>query len=491
MHRRSWWRNQSGRVSRRRNDLYCMSTIKKEKGYVMRSKILIVDDQKLMRVSLESQLKEAGFFVKSFKTAGEALKCMRSEEFDAVVSDLRLPGLDGIEFLKETKNISHNTIVIIMTAYGTIESAVTAMKEGAFDYICKPFSTDELIIRLERALNYKKATSEVTRLRYEIQELYGQDNIIGKSKPMMKILDTIKTISDRETTVLIQGGSGTGKELIAGAIHYNSSRKAEPFVKLSCAALNKEILESELFGHEKGAFTGAIRTKKGKFELSDGGSIFLDDVDDIPIEMQVKLLRVLQEREYERVGGEETISVNVRLICATKVDLASLVKLGKFREDLYYRINVVAINLPALRERIEDIPLLVNYFIRKYSERLQITRPDISQDTLDLLMKYDWPGNIRELENVVEHALVFASNNKITVQCLPEPLKKFEGVSGKIQMDLEEKEKIDFQDVVTEFEKELIKWAFKKADGNQVHMAEILGIPRTTLRNKMIKLNLS
>ncbi len=457
----------------------------------MRGKVLIVDDEKLMRVSLEAQLKKEGFFVKSSKTAGDALKYVRSEEFDIVVSDLRLPGLDGIEFLKEIKNISHKTIVIIMTAFGTVESAVTAMREGAFDYVCKPFSTDELTIRLERALNYKQATSEVTRLRYEIQELYGQDNIIGKSKPMMRILDTIKTISDRETTVLIQGESGTGKELIAGALHYNSGRREGPFVKLSCAALNKEVLESELFGHEKGAFTGAIRTKRGKFELSNGGSMFLDDVDDIPLEMQVKLLRVLQEREYERVGGEETISVNVRLICATKVDLANLVKLGKFREDLYYRMNVVALHLPALREKIEDIPLLVNFFIRKYSERLQIARPDISQDALDLLMNYAWPGNVRELENVVEHALVFTTENKITVQSLPENLKKFQRVSGKIHLDLEEKEKIDFQDEVAEFEKNLIKWAFKKTNGNQVHMAEILGVPRTTLRNKMVKLNLS
>lgn len=457
----------------------------------MRGRVLIVDDEKLMRVSLEKQLKKEGFLVKSMRTSGDALKYVRNEDYDIVVSDLRLPGLDGIAFLKEIKSISQKTIVIIMTAYGTVESAVTAMREGAFDYICKPFSTDELIIKLERALNYQKATSEVTRLRSEIQELYGQDNIVGKSKPMMKILETIKTISDRETTVLIQGESGTGKELIAGALHYNSSRKEGPFVKLSCAALNKEILESELFGHEKGAFTGAIRTKKGKFELSDGGSMFLDDVDDIPIEMQVKLLRVLQEREYERVGGEETISVDVRLICATKVDLAILVKQGKFREDLYYRLNVVAINLPALRERKEDIPLLINYFIKKYSKRLKISRPDISQDTLDLLMKYHWPGNVRELENVMEHALVFTSNNKMTVQSLPENLKKFESVSDKIHLDLKEKDKIDFQDEVAEFERNLIKWAYKKADGNQINMAEILGIPRTTLRNKMIKLNLS
>ena len=457
----------------------------------MRGRVLIVDDEKLMRVSLENQLKKEGFFVKAMKTAGDALKYIRNEDFDIVVSDMRLPGLDGIEFLKEIKSISQKTIVIIMTAYGTVESAVTAMREGAFDYICKPFSTDELIIKLERALAYQKATSEVTRLRSEIQELYGQDNIIGKSKSMMKILETIKTISDRETTVLIQGESGTGKELIAGALHYNSSRKEGPFVELSCAALNKEILESELFGHEKGAFTGAIRNKRGKFELSDGGSMFLDDVDDIPIEMQVKLLRVLQEREYEKVGGEETISVDVRLICATKVDLAILVKQGKFREDLYYRLNVVAINLPALRERKEDIPLLINYFIKKYSNRLKVSMPDISQDTLEILMKYHWPGNVRELENVVEHALVFTSNNKITVQSLPENLKKFESVSDKIHLDLQEKDKIDFQDEVAEFERNLIKWAYKKANGNQINMAEILGIPRTTLRNKMIKLNLS
>ena len=457
----------------------------------MRGRILIVDDEKLMRVSLEKQLKKEGFLVKSMKTSGDALKYIRNEDFDIVVSDLRLPGLDGIEFLKEIKSISQKTIVIIMTAYGTVESAVTAMREGAFDYICKPFSTDELIIKLERAITYQKATSEVTRLRSEIQELYGQDNIVGKSKSMMKILETIKTISDRETTVLIQGESGTGKELIAGALHYNSSRKDGPFIRLSCAALNKEILESELFGHEKGAFTGAIRTKKGKFELSDGGSMFLDDVDDIPLEMQVKLLRVLQEREYERVGGEVTISVDVRLICATKVDLAILVKQGKFREDLYYRLNVVAINLPALRERREDIPLLINHFMRKYSNRLKISRPDISQDTLDLLVKYNWPGNVRELENVVEHALVFTSNNKISVHSLPEHMKKFESVSDKIHPDLKEKDKIDFQDEVAEFEGNLIKWAYKKADGNQVNMAEILGIPRTTLRNKMIKLDLA
>jgi len=455
----------------------------------MKGKILIVDDEKLMRVSLEKMLTKEGFFVRCMKTTEETLNHIKKEDYDVIVSDMRLPGLDEVEFLKEIKAISQKNIVIMMTSHCTVESAVTAMREGAYDYVCKPFSTEELIIKLEKAINYKKATSEIIRLRSEIQGCYGHNNIIGKSKVMIKTLDTIKIISNRETTVLIQGESGTGKELIASSIHYNSSRKNGPFIKLSCAALNKEILESELFGHEKGAFTGAIKTKKGRFELADGGSMFLDDVDDIPIEMQVKLLRVLQEREFERVGGEKTISVDVRLICATKKDLTNFVKQGRFREDLYYRLNVVAIIIPPLRERKEDIPLLINYFIKKYSKFLKISEPDISQEALDLLMKYNWPGNIRELENVVEHALVFSSTNGIMLQNLPEHLRKFESVPGETPLSL--KDKIDYQDAIAEYEKSLIKWAHKKANGNQVHMAEILGIPRTTLRNKMIKFNLS
>jgi DNA-binding NtrC family response regulator len=455
----------------------------------MKGKVLIVDDEKLIRESLEKQLKKEGFFVRCMQTTEEALNHIKSEDYDVIVSDMRLPGLDEVEFLKEIKTISQKNIVIIMTSHCTVESAVTAMREGAYDYVCKPFSTEELIIKLEKAINYKKATSEIIRLRSEIQERYGHNNIIGKSKAMIKTLYTIKIIADRETTVLIQGESGTGKELIASSIHYNSSRKNGPFIKLSCAALNKEILESELFGHEKGAFTGAIKTKKGRFELADGGSMFLDDVDDIPIEMQVKLLRVLQEREFERVGGEKTISVDVRLICAVKKDLTNLVKQGRFREDLYYRLNVVAVTIPPLRERKEDIPLLINYFIKKYSKFLKISEPDISQEALDLLMKYNWPGNIRELENVVEHALVFSSANGIMLQNLPEHLRKFESVSDETPLSL--KDKIDYQGEIAEFEKSLIKWAHKKTNGNQVHMAEILGIPRTTLRNKMIKFNLT
>ena len=331
----------------------------------MKNKILIVDDEKLMRMSLEDKLTKEGFTVTSYSNAVEALKSLQSTNYDAVISDMRLPKMDGIEFLKETKKTSPDTVVIIMTAYGSIENAVTAMKEGAHDYVTKPFSLEELIIKLKKAIKHKDIIAENIMLKQRVLSQYGYDNMIGRGEGMKRVFEIISTVSNRDTTILIQGESGTGKELTAGAIHYNSNRRDGPFIKLSCAALNKEILESELFGHEKGSFTGAIKTRRGRFELADGGTIFLDDVDDIPLEMQVKLLRVLQEREFERVGGEETIPVNVRVICATKKDLKKLVQEGGFREDLYYRLHVVTIHLPPLRERKEDIPLLVTYFIKK------------------------------------------------------------------------------------------------------------------------------
>lgn len=282
------------------------------------SKVLIVDDEKLMRISLESQLKKEGYHVRSVDNALEGLKMVKSEDFDVVVTDLRLPGMNGMELLKEIKKYNQEIVVVIMTAFGTLESAVSAIKDGAYDYIAKPFSTDELIIKLQRALHYKNTAAEINRLRGEIQAEFEFCNIVGNSESMKKVLEIVKSVSERDTTVLIRGESGTGKEKIAGAIHYHSGRKTGPFIRVSCAALNREILESELFGHEKGAFTGAIKMRRGRFELADGGSIFLDDVDDIPLDMQVKLLRVLQERTFERVGGEETLGVNVRVICATK-----------------------------------------------------------------------------------------------------------------------------------------------------------------------------
>lgn len=456
----------------------------------MSGKVLIVDDEKLMRISLESQLKKEGYNVKSIDNAFDGLKMVKSEEYDVVVTDLRLSGMSGMDFLKEIKKHNQEIIVVIMTAYGTLESAVSAIKEGAYDYIAKPFSTDELIIKLQRSLYYKNTTAEVNRLRREIRSEFEFSNIIGKSEAMKRVLETVKSVSGRDATVLIRGESGTGKEKIAGAIHYHSMRRNGPFIRVSCAALNREILESELFGHEKGAFTGAVKTRRGRFELANGGSIFLDDVDDIPLDMQVKLLRVLQERTFERVGGEETLCVDVRVICATKKDLLDLVKEGCFREDLFYRLNVVPINIPPLRERKEDIPLLINYFLKKFVSQYEDALPDVSREAEDVLLGYNWPGNVRELENVIEHAVAFSKSKGISIETLPEYLRRIDLSTDLLSMDLSNKQEIKLQDALIEVEKKLILWAHQKTNGNQVKMAEILGIPRTTLRNRLIKLHL-
>ena len=457
----------------------------------MKNKILIVDDEKLMRVSLEDKLTKEGYAVNSLSNAVEGIKLLQSTNFDAVITDLRLPKIDGMDFLREIKKASPDTVVIIMTAYGSIENAVTAMKEGAYDYVTKPFPLEELTVKLQKALKHKDTIAENIMLKQRVLSQYGYDNMIGKSEGMKRVFEIISTVSNRDTTILIQGESGTGKELTAGAIHYNSNRRDGPFIKVSCAALNKEILESELFGHEKGSFTGAIKMRRGRFELADGGTIFLDDVDDIPLEMQVKLLRVLQEREFERVGGEETILVNVRVICATKKDLKKLVQEGSFREDLYYRLHVVTVHLPPLRERKEDIPLLVTYFIKKYAERQRVTVNSVSQETLNLLMLYNWPGNIRELENVIEHAVAFCTSDVIIPKNLPGNLIEGETPSGIFPIELSTIDSIDLQETLSEAERKLLIWAYQKTNGNQVRMSEILRIPRTTLQNKLVKYNIT
>ncbi|UJS20189.1 MAG: sigma-54 dependent transcriptional regulator [Candidatus Brocadia sp.] len=457
----------------------------------MKNNILIVDDEKLMRVSLEDKLRREGYTVTSLSNAIEGLRVMQSENFDAVITDLRLPKMDGIEFLKEIKKSSPDTVVIIMTAYGSIENAVMAMKEGAYDYVTKPFSLEELIIKLQKALRHKDVVAENLLLKQQILSQYGYDNMIGKCDAMKHVFEMINIVSHRDTTVLIQGESGTGKELTAGAIHYNSPRKDSPFIKLSCAALNKEILESELFGHEKGAFTSAIKMRRGRFELANGGTIFLDDVDDIPLEMQVKLLRVLQEREFERVGGEEAIAVNVRVICATKRDLKKLVRERRFREDLYYRLHVVIIHLPPLRERKEDIPLLVNYFMKKYAAQQHAAVHSVSQEALWLLSRYHWPGNIRELENAMEHAIAFCTSGEIMTKDLPENVREEETPSGLFSLELSTIDSLDLQDTLSHAERKLLLWAYQKTQGNQVRMSEILRIPRTTLQNKLIKHNIA
>lgn len=457
----------------------------------MKSKILIVDDEILMRVSLEDKLVKEGYTVTSLSNATEGLRVLQSANFDAVITDVRLPKMDGIEFLREIKKSSPDTVVIIMTAYGSIENAVMAMKEGAYDYVTKPFSLEELIIKLRKAIKHKDVVAENILLKQQALSHYGYDNMIGKSDTMKRVFEIISTASNRDTTILIQGESGTGKELTAGAIHYNSNRRDGPFIKLSCATLNREILESELFGHEKGSFTGAIKTRRGRFELADGGSIFLDDVDDIPLEMQVKLLRVIQEREFERVGGEETIAVNVRVICATKKDLKKLVQEGRFREDLYYRLHVITIHLPPLRERKEDIPLLASYFIKKYTAQQHVTINSLSQEALQILLLYNWPGNIRELENAIEHAVAFCTADVIMPKNLPQNLAAEGTPSDIFPIELSTIDSLDLQKTLHEAERKLLTWAYQKTNGNQVRMSEILRIPRTTLQNKLARYNIT
>jgi DNA-binding NtrC family response regulator len=398
-----------------------------------------------------------------------------------------MPNFSGIELLKQVKKLYPDTLVVVITAHSTIKTAIEAMKHGAYDYLQKPLSEDELSVKMNRWFEYIQEKRENSILRQELNSRYQYASIIGKSSTMQRVFEKIKMVADSPTAVLIQGSSGTGKELVAKAIHHNSSRKNHPFVQAHCAIFNQGVLESELFGHEKGAFTGATRKKAGRFELANNGTIFLDDVDDISLETQVKLLRILQEKQFERIGGEKTISLDVRVIAATKKDLRVLVDEGKFREDLYFRLKVVPILLPALKERKEDIPILVKHFLQKYDMNKKIDHEDLSEEILQFISNYDWPGNVRELEHAVEHTVVFCPGGRMEVKHFPEdiisqvqekaPVFKIETESGTV----------DLGDALREYEASLLRWAWKKCDGHQSKMAKCLNIPRTTLRDKLIK----
>ncbi len=455
----------------------------------MKGRILVIDDEKLKRVTLKTQLEDEGYKVETGENAFVGIEYLKKNSFDVVITDLRMPTMDGMTFLKEIKKLSPAIEVIMMTAYGTVENAVTAMKEGAYDYITKPFPYDELSIKLNRLLQHQKGKVEIEALQKKIQSQYRYQNLIGRSKAMQAIFDKADVVADSDTTILIQGETGTGKEVMANALHYNSHRKARPFIKLSCAILNRELLESELFGHEKGAFTGALRRKRGRFELADKGSIFLDEVDDIPFDLQVKLLRVIQERTFERVGGEESFNVDVRMICATKKDLKQMVAEGNFREDLYYRLNVVKIDLPPLRERHEDILLLAKHFLEKLTKAKNKSINHFSPESEKILLTHNWPGNVRELENVVEHAITLCQADTISVNALPEYLKDLPVLDELFSLNHPGEKQISFSKTITELETRLIYWALKEAGGNQAKAAKLLDIPRTTLRDKLVRLN--
>ncbi len=443
----------------------------------MKNRVLVVDDDPLLRDFLSETLNRTGCVVDLAATGEEALERMKEEDYDIVLSDVRMPSMDGMELLKAARGSQPDAEVVIMTAYGTVQNAVEAMKLGAFDYVLKPFSIDEIELVVKRAIEHKNLVEENRLLRTEVTSKYGFDNIVGKSPHMRQIFELVQTVAGRKATVLITGESGTGKELIAKAIHYNSPRREGPFIRINCAALPEGLVESELFGHEKGSFTGAIRQSRGRFELADGGTLLLDEISEINLHLQGKMLRVLQEREFERVGSGIPIQVDVRIIATSNRNLKKRIKDGKFREDLYYRLNVVPIHIAPLRERREDIPSLAEHFLKKYNQENNCCIQGISPKVFQMFIEYAWPGNVRELENYIERAVVTAKSRILTPKDFPKELS-----FGKIEVPTDE---IKVGTTVQDAERKLILKTLKAQGGNRTKTAEVLGISTRTLRNKL------
>jgi len=448
--------------------------------------ILVVDDERNYLVVLEALLAPEGYEILTASNAREALRLIRNSDLDLLITDVKLPGTSGMDLLQESKKTKPDLPVIMMTAYGTIEMAVEAMKMQAYDYITKPFQNEELKLTIKKALQNHRLIKENRLLSKALSDRYSYGNLIGKSKPMREIYDMIQKVAPSKASVLITGPSGTGKELIAKAIHYDSPRKDRPFISVNCGALTDTLLESELFGHEKGAFTGAIALKKGRFELADGGTLFLDEVGEMPQALQVKLLRVLQEMEFERVGGTRTIKVDVRVLSASNRDLKEDVEEGRFREDLYYRLNVIHIEVPSLRERTEDIRPLVNHFMNKY--RQVEGHWELSPDVWKALYDYTWPGNVRELENVIERAVVLNPGGRIRLDDLPPEI-----TGEEKELDINRFIPIDapLQKTLEHIEEKLIRRALHQCNNVQSHAAEMLGITKSLIQHKLKKYRIS
>jgi len=438
-------------------------------------KILIVEDDALMQDFLKETLSRLELAVDAASTGEEALQKIQSADYDVILSDLRMPALSGIEVLKAAISHQPESKVVMMTAYGTVESAVEAMKLGAFDYVTKPISADEVEIVIKRALEYKKLQWENQQLRTEIAGRYRFDNIVGKSSLMQKVFQQIEVVAESNSTVLITGETGTGKEIVAKAVHYNSQRKDFPFLSINCASIPEGLIESELFGHEKGAFTGAIKTNLGRFELAHGGTILLDEISETSPALQAKLLRVLQEKQFERLGSGSPIQVDVRVIATSNRDLGGQIKSGKFREDLFYRLNVLPLHLPPLRERKEDIPLLIDFFLERYNKESGKQVQKVEEKALLVLMNYAWPGNVRELENYIERAVVVSKKPVLTLSDFPIEL---------LYPPAEESEDGGGQSLAAA-EKNLILKTLRESNDNRTKTAEKLGITTRTLRNKL------
>lgn len=442
-------------------------------------KILVVDDEESHRVMLKAVLGAEGYRVAEASDGTEALAAVDKEAFDLILMDIRMTNMDGIEALTEIRKISPQVPVLIMTAYASVKTAVEALQAGAFDYLTKPLDTEELKILIEKALDHYHLRAENISLKERLGDRFDFSRIIGRSRKMRALLETLAMVAPSDATVLLLGESGTGKEVVANAIHHNSSRAGQPFIKVSCAALPEALLESELFGHEKGAFTGATARREGRFQLAHQGTIFLDEVGEMSLPVQTKLLRVLQEKEFEPLGGIRTVKVDVRLITATNRDLEQEVKAGRFREDLYYRLNVVPVMLPPLRERKEDIPPLADHFLAIYRDKNRKSVKGISGKALDMLVRYDWPGNIRELENCIERAVIMAREEWIVPADFPPPLRVLSAGGEREEMDIPSGITLD------EMERALIVKTLAQAGGNRTKTAEILGINRRTLQNKL------
>jgi len=454
--------------------------------------ILVVDDEPNYQVVLAEILRDEGFEVYTANSGDQGLPIVQSTDLDLVISDIKMPGMDGIQFLENIKKINRELPVILITAYAEVEMAVEAMRLGAFNYIAKPFSNQALLASVNKAIEHYNLVREIKRLRDEVTPRSGFGGMVGKNERMRAVYQLIEKVAPAPSSVLVTGESGTGKELVARAIHNLSPRKESPFISVNCAALSPTLLESELFGHEKGAFTDAIAMRKGRFELADTGTLFLDEIGELPHALQAKLLRVLQERSFERVGGSQSLNVDVRIIAATNKDLRDEVDKGAFREDLYYRLNVIHIHLPPLRERVDDIPMLVTYFLEKNSKQLG-RELEISPEALRLLVSLPWEGNVRELENTIERAAILCYNNRIEPEDVqPDSSELSEGQEWSSTLDINQfiPDNLPLADVLNGIEEKLVRQALERANYVQARAAEKLGITKSLLQYKMKKYKL-